>query len=108
LIFNAKPLEPFRNVSFKAAASVTKTTTADADSAGIGANANDDYLGIRNDFVTRAMLASTAYFIYDLWAMFRVHSLKRRDLDSKSSMSAFKMLAPCRVTRLREISPFFG
>ena len=33
-------------------------------------------LGLRNDFVTRAMLASIGYFIYDLWAMFKVHSLK--------------------------------
>jgi len=36
-------------------------------------------LGIREDLVTRAMLASIAYFIYDLWAMFTVHTMREKE-----------------------------
>ena len=38
-----------------------------------------EQLGVRNDGVTRVMLASIAYFLYDLWAMFHVFTLKSRD-----------------------------
>ena len=42
-----------------------------------------EQLGVKNDLVTRAMLASIAYFIYDLWAMFHVFTLKSRDYKGK-------------------------
>jgi hypothetical protein len=35
------------------------------------------------DIGTRAMLASIGYFVYDLWAMFRVHRVKVQDWQSK-------------------------
>ena len=47
---------------------------------GSGTSESPGSLGIRNDFVTRAMLASIAYFVYDLWAMFKVFTKKKRDL----------------------------
>ena len=45
-------------------------------------------LGVREDLVTRAMLASIAYFIYDLWAMFTVHTMRDKERRGITLMPA--------------------